>query len=401
MSADVPLPATAGSRRGRGRSSFASARRWPARGLRLGAVAVALVLAAGCAGSGDDDGAATTTPAAVTDPSATGDPSGTGGTGDGEPPALASLTALAPAVLDPRVVPAVASEGEMVDGVIETADGRSRSYHLYVPSSLPEGEVPLLVGLHGGLGSGMQFATSSELTGLAEANGFLAVFPDGIPIRDEPTRAVWNGGGCCATAAEDREDVDDVAFIGDLIDILASSYPVDPERIVVTGHSNGGILSMRLACELEPKVSAVAFQAGTLFVPGCDNDAPVSALAIHGADDQNVLLDGGAGDASLDGSDYPPVRDGLAALAAANGCTGGPEPEVAPAADQADVTVETWTGCPEGIDVQLIVVAGANHAWMGHGQAGLSERRIGPAYRDLDASEVVWSFLAAHPRVTP
>ena len=47
----------------------------------------------------------------------------------------------------------------MIDGVIETADGRSRSYHLYVPSSLPEGEVPLLVGLHGGLGSGMQFAT--------------------------------------------------------------------------------------------------------------------------------------------------------------------------------------------------------------------------------------------------
>lgn len=363
------------------------------------AAAVAVVIGTGCSRSPDEDAARSSTTTSTT-------ASGSSGTGAGpeespEPAPLATLTALAPAVLDPRVAPAVASEGEMVDGVIETADGRSRSYHLYVPSSLPAGDVPLLVGLHGGLGSGMQFATSSELTGLAEANGFLAVFPDGIPIRDEPTRAVWNGGGCCATAAEDREDVDDVAFIGDLIDILASSYPVDPERIVVTGHSNGGILSMRLACELEPRVAAVAFQAGTLFVPGCDNDAPVSALAIHGADDQNVLLDGGAGDASLDGSDYPPVRDGLAALAAANGCTGGPEPEVAPAADQADVTVETWTGCPEGIDVQLIVVAGANHAWMGHGQAGLSERRIGPAYRDLDASEVVWSFLAAHPRVTP
>jgi polyhydroxybutyrate depolymerase len=356
---------------------------------------MALAFAAGCVGSGGDDGAATTTPAPVTDPS------GTDGTGDEEPPALASLTALAPAVLDPHVASAATSVGELVDGVIETPDGRSRSYHLYVPSSLPEGEVPLLVGLHGGLGSGMQFATSSELTGLAEANGFLAVFPDGIPIRNEPDRAVWNGGGCCATAAEDREDVDDVAFVGELIDTVAASYPVDPERVVVTGHSNGGILSMRLACELEPRVAAVAFQAGTLFVPGCDNDAPVSALAIHGADDRNVLLDGGAGDASLDGSDYPPVRDGLAALAAANGCTGGAEPEVAPAVGQVDVTVETWTGCPDGIDVQLLVVAGANHAWMGHGQAGLSERRIGPAYRDLDASEVVWSFLAAHPRVTP
>jgi polyhydroxybutyrate depolymerase len=367
--------------------------------VRLAAV-VALVIGAGCSRSDDEDAARSSSTAATASTTADGS-SGTGAGPDGSPAPLATLTALAPAVLDPRVAPAVASEGEMVDGVIETADGRSRSYHLYVPSSLPAGDVPLLVGLHGGLGSGMQFATSSELTGLAEANGFLAVFPDGIPIRDEPTRAVWNGGGCCATAAEDREDVDDVAFIGDLIDTVVSSYAVDPERIVVTGHSNGGILSMRLACELEPRVAAVAFQAGTLFVPGCDNDAPVSALAIHGADDQNVLLDGGAGDASLDGSDYPPVRDGLAALAAANGCTGGPEPEVAPAADKADVTVETWTGCPEGIDVQLLVVAGANHAWMGHGQAGLSERRIGPAYRDLDASEVVWAFLAAHPRARP
>ena len=74
---------------------------------------------------------------------------------------------------------------------------------------------------------------------------------------------------------------------------------------------------------------------------------------------------------------------------------------MAPAADQPDVTVETWTGCPDGVTVQLLVVAGANHAWMGHGQAALSERRIGPAYPDLDASEVVWAFLAAHPRVTP
>lgn len=361
--------------------------------VRLAVVAVAVLVAAGCARSGDGEGAPTTAPTTV---SATGPGSGTG-----EPPALGSLTDLAPAVLDPHVAPAVASDGELLDGVIETPDGRSRSYHLYVPSSLPEGDVPLLVGLHGGLGNGVQFATSSELTGLAEANGFLAVFPDGIPIRNEPDRAVWNGGGCCATAAEDREDVDDVAFIGELIDTVAGSYPVDPERVVVTGHSNGGILSMRLACELAPKVAAVAFQAGTLFVSGCDNDAPVSALAIHGADDQNVLLEGGAGDASLDGSDYPPVRDGLAALAAANGCTGGPEPEVAPADGQPDVTVETWTGCPDGVDVQLLVVAGANHAWMGHGQAGLSERRIGPAYRDLDASEVVWAFLAAHPRIRP
>lgn len=309
--------------------------------------------------------------------------------------------ALSPAVLDLDVRPAVRAVGDTIDGEIVTADGRTRTYHLYVPTSLPDDNVVLLVGLHGGLGNGMQFGESSGLVELAEANGFLAVFPDGTPIRSNPERAVWNGGGCCASAAEDQNDVDDVAFIETLIDTLSAKYRVDDDRVFVTGHSNGGILSMRLACELSSKVAAVAFQAGTLFIPHCRVETPVSALAIHGADDENVKLEGGAGDQSLVGVDFPPVRDGLASLAEANGCTGGDEPAASPAARQSDVTVESWRGCPEGVDVQLIVVAGANHAWMGHEQADISERRLGPAYQDLDASEVVWSFLSAHPRVEP
>jgi hypothetical protein len=57
---------------------------------------------------------------------------------------------------------------------------------LYVPSSLAAGDLAsLLVALHGGLGSSAQFATNSGFDELAEANGFIVVYPDGIGARPD------------------------------------------------------------------------------------------------------------------------------------------------------------------------------------------------------------------------
>ena len=93
---------------------------------------------------------------------------------------------------------AVTPNGTRSFGTIVLAGSTVRSYQLYVPQSLPRRTaVPLLVALHGGLGSGSQFEQNSGFDGLAEANRFIVVYPNGTPIR----RAARTGSSGTVAAA--------------------------------------------------------------------------------------------------------------------------------------------------------------------------------------------------------
>lgn len=264
-----------------------------------------------------------------------------------------------------EVVPGTRARGSTIDGELTTDDGRTRSYHLYVPSELPTGSVPLLIALHGGIGWGEQYRRQSRFDELAEANGLLVVFPDGVGIGNKNANLLrtWNGGYCCGTAV--RQGVDDVAFIDALIDEISAEYDVDPRRVFAAGHSNGGIMAYRLACELSNRIVAIGLQAGSLGVDSCAPARPVSVLHLHGTADENHPIDGGVGDRSLSAVEFRSAAYSVETVAAAMGC--------AP-------STTIWADCDEGVEVQLIAVAGAPHSWM------------------PDASEVILGFLLNHPR---
>ena len=199
---------------------------------------------------------------------------------------------------------AVTPRAKTTDGTLRTPDGRVRTYHVYVPSTVVAGAggaaVPLLVALHGGTGWGTQFERNSGFDGLAEANRFIVVYPDGIGIGANGTDLrTWNGGDCCGPAA--RQKVDDVGFIRLLIARLRSQYRIDPAHVVATGHSNGGILAYRLACELSDEIAAIGVQSAALEVNACRPSHPVSALQIHGSADQNIPINGGLGPKAISG----------------------------------------------------------------------------------------------------
>jgi polyhydroxybutyrate depolymerase len=312
------------------------------------ALVVLLVLAVGCSRGGDDDAA----PASTT----------------------TSASTTTPAVTTTAVEPAVEATGEVVHGSLATADGRTRTYRLYLPTDRAD-DAPLVLALHGGTGNGDQFARSSGYDGLAEANGFVVAYPDGTPTAMGERRLVWNAGGCCAAAS--RDDVDDVGFLTALVDQLADEQDLDPTSVLVVGHSNGAMMAMRLACEAADHVAAAAVQAGTVVVDDCAPAEPVSVMDLHGTDDRNVPIDGGVGEDSRAGVDFPPPRDALAAIATSNGCDGADSPTTRET-DQADVTVESWGPCADGVDVELVAVEGAPHSWMD------------------DASLRTWTFLSAH-----
>lgn len=290
------------------------------------------------------------------------------------------------------ILPAVEPIGDHVAASITTADGRVRTYELYVPTTLPEGSVPLVVALHGGTGWGKQFERNSGLDGLAEANGFLVVFPDGVGTGDNGSDLrTWNAGYCCGPAA--RQAVDDVAFIDQLLDTIGAAYDVDSSRTFATGHSNGGMLSYRLACELSDRFAAVALQAGSLGVEPCEPEQPVSLLHLHGTADTNHPIEGGFG-SGLANVDFRSANESVTLVARADGCEGNAI--VAVDAVNLDLMATFWNDCDGGAVVELVTVAGAPHAWMGHTP---SNPAATPAYMELDASVTVLQFLFEHPRV--
>ncbi len=313
------------------------------------------------------------------------------------PTASTSTTSTVPAPVDPMAIgvqPAVAVTAVSTDATLRTADGRDRTYHVFVPADLPAGgPVPLLIALHGGTGWGKQFERNSGFDGLAQANGFIVVYPDGVgngPNADQ--QRTWNGGACCGIAA--RTNVDDVAFIDQLITQLEADFPIDADRVFAAGHSNGGILAYRLACELPDRIAAIGVQSSALEIDACTPDQPVSAIHIHGAADQNLPIDGGVGPNALSGVDFNKPLEGATALAAADGCDAAPTTTTD--ATNADLMIHLWSPCAAGTEVVFVEVAGAGHAWMGHETGGSG--RVGPVYMGLDSSLLIWNFLVQHGR---
>ena len=291
------------------------------------------------------------------------------------------------------VLPAVTAVGATLDRELATSDGRIRSYHLYVPSGLPTGPVPLLIALHGGTGSGTQFQRQSGFDELAEANGFLVVFPDGVGLGPNADMfRTWNGGYCCGTAM--KQDVDDVGFIAAVIDDIVGTYDVDANRIFAAGHSNGGIMAYRLACELSDRIVAIGLQAGSLGINECAPARSVSVVHLHGTADENHPIEGGIGANSISDTNFRSAVYSVATAAAAMGCEVSPTDSVD--ATNPDLAITSWTNCNNGAEVRLIAVTGASHACMGHPNS--NPALVGTSYADLDASVVILGFLLNHPR---
>jgi polyhydroxybutyrate depolymerase len=146
--------------------------------------------------------------------------------------------------------------------------------------------MPLLIALHGGLGTGKDMVklTLGGFDTLSDEDGLIAVYPDGIDQR-------WNDG-----RNEQCSQADDVSFISALIDELGQAWNIDRSRVYVTGMSNGAQMAMRLARELSDKATAVAVVAYAM--PEKDASAPVAARPISvpvmtGTEDPLIPWQGG------------------------------------------------------------------------------------------------------------
>lgn len=173
---------------------------------------------------------------------------------------------------------------------ITTADGRVRSY---LVSDLSGDEpAPLLFVLHGFGGNAQAMSSFTNIEDSLDEYDLdaVVVYPSGTGAEQGLPQS-WNAGTCCPFATFDL--VDDVAFFDELIASLIAQYEIDTTRVWVVGHSNGGMMAYRLACELSTRVTAIGVAAGALVIDTCAPVRPVSALHVHGELDTVVPLAGG------------------------------------------------------------------------------------------------------------
>ena len=245
---------------------------------------------------------------------------------------------------------------------------------------------PLLILLHGYSVSGAATASYSGLGPVAVANGMLFAAPDGT--LDPDGNRFWNATAACCDFHGSR--VDDSAYLADLVAEIGDRLSVDAARVYFAGHSNGGFMSYRMACDHADLVAAVASLAGsTPTGDECDPAEPVAVLQIHGTADGAVRYDGG----TIRGASYPGAAETVRTWAAAGGCDHRPRASstlldldaqiFGPNGEPAETRIETWSsGCRPGGHAELWAITDGGHS---------------PALT-ADFADLVVAFLLAHPK---
>lgn len=274
-----------------------------------------------------------------------------------------------------------------------TVDGRKRTFVYHVPESAPaEGSRMVVISLHGRLGTGVQQEDLTSFSSLSDKRGFVAIYPDGIDKS-------WADGR--GTSNAEMQGVDDVAFISALIDHAIDKLGGDPKKVFINGHSNGSVMTNRLACELSTKVAGIGHNAGPIAEKvsmTCMPSRSLSVIGFHGTADEFMPYLGGEVDKGAGGKVLS-AKDARAFWAMKSGCAMETKTTMLPDTatdDGTTVELEESTSCQDGAEIQLVTITNGGHTWPGSTD-DLGETLVGKLSRDIIASEMMLDFYEKHP----
>ena len=173
----------------------------------------------------------------------------------------------------------------------------NRNYKILKPKNYdPKKKYPLILSLHGFGSSGSGHAGYFPLADLAEKHGFLYCFPSGLDRS-------WNATNVCCDFTNKN---DDSKYLRGLILWALKEYSIDKKRVYVTGLSNGGFMSYRMAQDHADLITAIVSFAGVGFKKWPKQPKnPVSVLHIHGTKDSVIKWKGGW----IVGRAYPSAKE--------------------------------------------------------------------------------------------
>ena len=259
-------------------------------------------------------------------------------------------------------------------------DGIEREYFVHVPTG-SEGPVPLVLAIHGYTSTATGFEAAHSLNPHADKNGYLVVYPQGshfpVRMRDGSSYRVtsWNDlaanldpmpqGPHCVDGATEypcppecgscnrcawTSCYDDVGFISKILDEVAAEFITDPRRYYMLGVSNGGMMALRLGCNMSDRFAAVAPIIAQL-APGyaCGPFVDLPMLHLYGGKDNTVRFDGKPGG---DGFVYTTAARSMEVWAESMSCKKGPHPWDSESSRVMGLECSAYSDCPiEGHEV--------------------------------------------------
>jgi len=252
-------------------------------------------------------------------------------------------------------------------GVMEQqlmSGGLQRTYRLFVPAGYDgHTEIPLVLDLHPSGGTSAGQVRTSGFEELASRENFAVVSPQAVS-------GTWN-----VPVQDNRPD--DVKYIGDVVDQVASRLCVDSSRIYATGFSGGARMSSLLGCMLNTRIAAIAPVSGLRWPAPCGG-RPIPVLTFHGLADPRNTYDGHADR----GAEWvESVPDALAGWAEHNGC----RREVIFEDPDGPLSTMRYADCLRGAEVRMVRIDGLGHAW---------------TRKEVDETVEIWRFFKSQ-RLTP
>ena len=260
------------------------------------------------------------------------------------------------------LLPALGPSGEVRAEESEFVDAGRGDVRVVVPSDLDPAEpLPLILLLHSFAYSGEIEEAYLRFGEQVDAQQFILCLPDGR--RNFTGQRFWNATPACCDVFS--QDPDDSGYLIDLLELLQDKYAIDPDRLHIVGHSNGGFMAHRMICEHDGMFAGIATLASATFADpdACVLETPVHVLQVHGSIDPVILFGGGC----LPGGCYPSANETQSMVAADNQCA--PRPDSTPdpidlvpviSGAETEITVHRET-CAPGGTAELWRIVGGGH----------------------------------------
>lgn len=255
-------------------------------------------------------------------------------------------------------------------------ENKTRKFIVYLPQDYQPGEsLPLVINMHAFLGSAAGQMNYTKYNRLADSARCIVVYPNGIGGR-------WNSGTFFGISS----NIDDVGFIGRLIDYMDLLYNIDTRMVYATGFSAGGFMSYKLACEIPNRITAIAPVAASMVPEGnfdnCFPNRSVPVLAVNSVNDPITQYNGFVS--------VTPIENVIGLWSEINNCFGQPDTIQVPninASDNSTVKRITYQNCDASLE--FLKQFNAGHTWPGANPTFI----LGNTNQDISATNESWNFF--------
>ncbi|MFN8283654.1 MAG: T9SS type A sorting domain-containing protein [Chitinophagales bacterium] len=256
---------------------------------------------------------------------------------------------------------------------------KTRKYIVYLPRNYATSEnLPLVINMHGFLTTAQFEMDYTQFNKTADTARCIVIYPEGVDLR-------WNSG----TFFFVTSTVDDVGFLGDLMDRAAVLYNADMKKVYCTGYSAGGFMSYKMACDATNRVAAIAPNVASMVfdnLSSCVPARPIHIAAFNGTADPITAYVGFPGN-------FPSIDSVKHFWQIKNGCAAAATIDTLPDLrnDGTRVVRYTYNNCAQAAEQVYYKVINGGHVWPGANDIFLG--LLGKTTQDISMNTIAWNFF--------